>query len=243
MKERFYFQKSVLMTIAFLLVSIFTFAQDRRVTGKVLGSDGSGIPGASIQIKGTNIGTSTNVSGDFAINVRSGNDVLAVSSVGYKSQDVKVGVQSIVTVTLAEDVSDLSEVVVTGYSVDTRRETTGSVSIVKPKDLTVRPSGNVEQLLQGLSPGVTVISNGQPGSNSQVRVRGFGAFGGNEPLYVVDGVPVGSIDFLVPDDIETVTVLKDAASASIYGARAANGVIVYTTKKGSHRAKKIDRYL
>ena len=239
MKERFYFQKSVLMTIAFLLVSIFTFAQDRRVTGKVLGSDGSGIPGASIQIKGTNIGTSTNVSGDFAINVRSGNDVLAVSSVGYKSQDVKVGVQSIVTVTLAEDVSDLSEVVVTGYSVDTRRETTGSVSIVKPKDLTVRPSGNVEQLLQGLSPGVTVISNGQPGSNSQVRVRGFGAFGGNEPLYVVDGVPVGSIDFLVPDDIETVTVLKDASAASIYGARAANGVIVYTTKKGSHRAKKL----
>ncbi|MFT5385590.1 MAG: TonB-linked SusC/RagA family outer membrane protein, partial [Saprospiraceae bacterium] len=113
----------------------------------------------------------------------------------------------------------------------------GSVSTVKSADLKAVPSGNIEQQLQGRVAGVTVITNGQPGTTSQVRVRGYGALGGNEPLYIVDGVPVGSIDFLSPDDIETTTVLKDATSASIYGARAAGGVIVYTTKKGKRNQK------
>ena len=110
---------------------------------------------------------------------------------------------------------------------------------MQPQQLKAVPSGNVEQQLQGRVSGLTVITNGQPGTSSQIRVRSFGAFGGNQPLYVVDGVPIQSVDFLVPDDIETTTVLKDAASASIYGARAANGVIVYTTKKGQRRAQKL----
>jgi len=127
----------------------------------------------------------------------------------------------------------LNEVIVTGYSVTNKKESTAAASTVKAKDLQISPSGNVEQMLQGRVAGVTLITNGQPGTNSIIRVRGFGAFGGNEPLYVVDGVPVGSTDFLSPDDIESTTVLKDAAAASIYGARAANGVIVYTTKRGA----------
>jgi TonB-dependent starch-binding outer membrane protein SusC len=131
-------------------------------------------------------------------------------------------------------------VVVTGYTTENKRQTTAAVSIVKARDLTAIPSGNVEQQLQGRVSGLTVITNGQPGTSSIVRVRGFGAFGGNEPLYIVDGVPVTSTDFLSPDDIETTTVLKDAAAASIYGARAANGVIVYTTKRGKKGDKKVN---
>lgn len=156
-----------------------------------------------------------------------------ISAVGYKSQSITVGSQSSINVTLAEDNSQLDEVIVTGYSVTNKKESTAAASIVKAKDLQIAPSGNVEQQLQGRVAGVTLITNGQPGTASIIRVRGFGAFGGNEPLYVVDGVPVGSTDFLSPDDIESTTVLKDAAAASIYGARAANGVIVYTTKRGA----------
>ncbi|MGB2733290.1 MAG: SusC/RagA family TonB-linked outer membrane protein, partial [Saprospiraceae bacterium] len=121
-----------------------------------------------------------------------------------------------------------------------KKDFSGAVSTVKAAELRAVPSGNVEQQLQGRVSGVTVVTNGQPGTTSMIRVRGFGALGGNEPLYVVDGVPVGSTDFLNPDDIESTTVLKDAASASIYGARAANGVIVYTTKKGRQGSNKVN---
>nr|WP_229254673.1 TonB-dependent receptor [Dyadobacter sp. CECT 9623] len=214
-------------------------AQDRKVTGKVTDVAGVGIPGATVVVKGTQSGTNTNADGEFSMNVASSNATLIISFVGYKTMEVQVGNQTTLDIKMSDDVSALEEVIVTGYSVDSRRETTGAVSTVKSKDLTASPSGNVEQQLQGRVAGVTVITNGQPGTTSQIRVRGFGAFGGNEPLYVVDGVPTGSTDFLNPDDIESTTVLKDAAAASIYGARAANGVIVYTTKKGTKKAKKL----
>jgi TonB-dependent starch-binding outer membrane protein SusC len=227
----------LLITVAFQDVAS---AQSRRVTGKVVGAgDGQGVPGATVVVRGTQTGTTTDGDGNFAINVNTANDVLVISFVGYKTLEVPVGNQSNVVINLVEDVSNLQEVIVTGYSIDSRRETTGAVSTVRPKDLTVVPSGNVEQQLQGRVAGVTVITNGQPGTQSQIRVRGFGAFGGNQPLIIVDGIPVDQSDFLNPDDIESTTVLKDAAAASIYGARAANGVIVYTTKKGSKNAKKL----
>jgi TonB-linked SusC/RagA family outer membrane protein len=227
------------MLFSALLVSSLSMAQ-RTVTGRVLsGGDNSPLPGASVLIEGTTIGSITDAEGKFSINVRSDNDKLIISSIGYKTQQITVGSQSTIEISLEEDISTLSEVVVTGYTTDNRRETTGSVSIVKAKDLAIRPSGNVEQLLQGITPGVTVITNGQPGTTSQIRVRGFGSFGGNEPLYVVDGVPVASTNFLNPNDIESTTVLKDASAASIYGARAASGVIIYTTKKGTKGAKKL----
>jgi TonB-linked SusC/RagA family outer membrane protein len=216
-----------------MLGSFSSFAQDRKVSGKVSGTDSQGIPGVSILVKGTNTGATTDVNGAFSVTVKSASAVLNISAVGYKAQTITVGSQSSINVTLAEDNSQLDEVIVTGYSVTNKKESTAAASIVKAKDLQIAPSGNVEQQLQGRVAGVTLITNGQPGTASIIRVRGFGAFGGNEPLYVVDGVPVGSTDFLSPDDIESTTVLKDAAAASIYGARAANGVIVYTTKRGS----------
>ena len=240
MNTKFYSDlKSMLLLGVFLLSTLLTFAQDRRVTGKVASGDGQGIPGVSVLLKGTQTGTTTDANGAFAINLKSGKDVLTFSGVGFKSADVKVGTQSMVNVTLNEDVSSLDEVIVTGYSVDKRRESTGAISSVKSKDLTVVPSSSVEQQLQGRVAGLTVVTTSQPGSDSQIRVRGFGAFGGNEPLIIVDGYPVGSANFLNPEDIESTTVLKDASAASIYGARAANGVIVYTTKRGKKNAKKL----
>ncbi|MBO0948324.1 SusC/RagA family TonB-linked outer membrane protein [Fibrella forsythiae] len=226
------------LSIAFFLVGIGAFAQARRVSGRVTGPDG-GIPGINVVIKGTSTGTSTDANGGYTLNLRGNSDVLIYSGIGFKSQELTVGNRTSIDVTLAEDASVLNEVVVTGYTTDDRRNVTGAVSTVKARALQAVPSGNVEQQLQGRVSGVTVISNGQPGTSSQVRVRGFGAFGGNEPLYVVDGVPVGSVNIVAPDDVETTTVLKDAAAASIYGARAANGVIVITTRKGSKTPRKM----
>ena len=221
------------------LMSVVAFAQ-KSVSGKVSDAKGDGLPGASVTVKGTTNGTISDANGSFKINVPNSGGALVISSIGYKPQEIALSGQSVVNVSLEDDASSLDEVVVTGYSVDKRRESTGAISTVKSKDLTAVVSGNIEQQLQGRVAGLTVVTNGQPGTASQIRVRGFGAFGGNEPLYVVDGVPVGSTDFLNPDDVESTTVLKDASAASIYGARAANGVIVYTTKKGTKSAKKLN---
>ncbi|WP_345263538.1 SusC/RagA family TonB-linked outer membrane protein [Nibrella viscosa] len=231
--------KTGLVFALVLLLSMSVSAQDRRVTGRVTSTDGP-VPGANVVLKGTTTGTSTDANGNFAINVRGANPVLVISGIGYRSQELAIGNQSNVTINLQEDVTALNEVIVTGYSTTNKRDATGAVATVKAKDLAIVPTSNVEQNLQGRVAGVTVVALGQPGSTSQIRVRGFGSFGGNQPLYVVDGVPTNDISFLAPDDIETTTVLKDAASASIYGARAANGVIVYTTKKGSRNARKLN---
>ena len=230
---RFLKRSKQVKLICLLMMSFsLIMAQDRQISGTVTDADnGESIPGVNILIKGTTQGTVTDAGGAYSIVAPSGS-TLVFSSVGFVTQEVSVGNQSTINIGLASDVQSLQEVVVTGYSVDTRRETTGSVATVDPKDLTVQPSGNIEQQLQGRVAGVTVISNGQPGTTSQVRVRGYGALGGNAPLYIVDGVPQESVEFLSPDDIESTTVLKDATAASIYGARAAGGVIVYTTKQG-----------
>ncbi|WP_299534825.1 TonB-dependent receptor [Ulvibacterium sp.] len=207
------------------------------VSGTITDSGGVPLPGANVVEKGTTNGTQTDFDGNYTLNVDS-NATLVVSYLGFLTQEVAVNGRSTVDVTLAEDAAALDEVIVTGYQTESKRETTAAVSIVKAEELAAIPSGNVEQQLAGRVAGVTVVTNGQPGTTSQIRVRGFGAFGGNEPLYVVDGVPILNIDFLSPDDIETTTVLKDAAAASIYGARAANGVIVYTTKQGKKGKRK-----
>ena len=232
MKHAYLFKRRILLLMVFLTVTGYSYAQS-TVSGTVTDAeDGSAIPGVNVLVKGTSGGTITDVEGKYNLTVAGDNPVLVFSSVGFATQEVPVESQSTIDLSMQADIAELSEVIVTGYSVDSRRETTGSVGTVDASDLQAIPSGNVEQQLQGRVSGVTVITNGQPGTSSIVRVRGFGALGGNEPLYVVDGVPVGSTDFLAPDDIETTTVLKDATTASIYGARAAGGVIVYTTKRG-----------
>lgn len=235
------FMKNVykILSVCFTLLvlsSSAAFAQ-KTVTGTVLDEYGVGLPGVSVLVKGTTTGTATDIDGKFSLNVPNDQATLVFSFIGYSAVEQVVGARSVVDVKMAPDERTLTELVVTGYSIDSRRETTGAIATVDPRDLTVIPTGNIEQTLQGRVSGVTVITNGQPGTSSIIRVRGFGAFGGNEPLYIVDGLPTGSTDFLNPDDIESVTVLKDAAAASIYGARAANGVIVYTTKRGARNKK------
>lgn len=230
--------QTTLVAAVMLLWSLHVSAQDRRLTGKITGPDGP-LPGANVVLKGTQTGTSTDAEGNYSLPIRGANPIIVISAIGYKTQEVEIGNRSTADVLVAEDATALSEVVVTGYTTENRRDVTGAVSTVQPAQLRVVPSTNVEQQLQGRVAGVTVITNGQPGTSSQVRVRGFGSFGGNQPLYVVDGVPTQSIQYIAPDDIESTTVLKDAASASVYGARAASGVIVIATKKGQRRAQKL----
>ncbi|MEK6477623.1 TonB-dependent receptor [Catalinimonas sp. 4WD22] len=224
-----------LLLTMFLSVAVSTllYAQERTVSGTVTdGETGEALPGVNVLVKGTTQGTVTDIEGQYRLSVPSDASALVFSSIGYAAEEVTIGSQSTIDLTMLPDVQALSEIVVTGYSTEERKDVTGAVTTVEAEQLQAVPSGNVEQQLQGRVSGVTVITNGQPGTTSIVRVRGFGSFGGNEPLYIVDGVPVDNTQFLQPDDIESTTVLKDAASASIYGARAASGVIVYTTKKG-----------
>ena len=221
----------------FLMLCVFSLSGYAQITGTITDAKtNETLIGASILVQGTDNGTATDLDGRFSINANPG-DVLIISYTGFNTQNITVGASNVIDISLSQGLA-LEEVVVTGYSIDTRRSTPGSVSTIKAADLQVTPSGNVEQQLQGRVAGVTVITNGQPGTTSQIRVRGYGALGGNAPLYVVDGVPTNSTDFLSPGDIESTTVLKDATAASIYGARAASGVIVYTTKKGSKKGKR-----
>lgn len=231
--------KSLSVFLLLLVLSSATALAQKTVTGTILDEFGDGLPGVTVLVKGTTTGTATDIDGKFSLNVPSNESVLVFSFIGYRAVEQVVGNRSVIDLSMAPDERQLTELVITGYTIDSRRETTGAISTVNPRDLTIIPTGNVEQVLQGRIAGVTVVTNGQPGTASQVRVRGFGAFGGNQPLYIVDGVPVESTDFLNPDDIESTTVLKDAAAASIYGARAANGVIIYTTKGGSKTAQKL----
>ena len=209
------------------------------VTGTVVDSEGVPLPGANVIEKGTTNGTQTDFDGNFSLEVAD-DATLVVSYIGFEAKDVPVDGRSVIDITLAEGAAALDEVIVTGYQTQTKRETTAAVSVVQAEELAAIPSGNVEQQLAGRVAGVTVTSNGQPGTASQIRIRGYGGFDGNQPLYVVDGVPIQNIDFLNPDDIVTTTILKDASAASIYGARAANGVIVLTTKKGKRGQQKTD---
>lgn len=218
---------------------LLTVSVSAQVTGVVTDrATGEPLIGASILIKGTTTGTVTDVDGSYSIAAKEG-DVFQVSYTGFTAIEVTVGATPVLNIALDEGVL-IDEVVVTGYTTTKKKDFSGAVSLVKAAELKAVPSGNVEQQLQGRVSGVTVVTNGQPGTTNIIRVRGFGALGGNQPLYIVDGQPVGSTDFLNPDDIESTTVLKDAASASIYGARAANGVIVYTTKKGSKNSRKVN---
>ncbi|WP_461044901.1 TonB-dependent receptor plug domain-containing protein, partial [Spirosoma harenae] len=228
MKASLYrFLQTALLGSCLWLIGLSASAQDRRITGKITGTDGA-VPGANVVLKGTQTGTASDADGNFALSIRGANPTLVISAIGFKTQEVAIGNRTSLDIKLEDDATALSEVVVTGYTTENRRDVTGAVATVKPAQLKVVPSTNVEQQLQGRVSGVTVITNGQPGTSSQIRVRGFGSFGGNQPLYVIDGVPSQTTSFIPPDDIESTTVLKDAAAASIYGARAASGVIVIT---------------
>lgn len=222
-----------LLSILLLSVAFVATAQV-KISGRVTIDNGKEAAiGASIQVKGTSTGTITDVDGNYTIQVPDQSAVLVFAYTGFATQSIAVGARTTIDVALAEDASQLSEVVVTGYGSQKRSSISGSVSTVAASEIAERPILRVEQALQGRTAGVQVAAvSGSPGSPLTVRVRGIGTINNSDPLYIVDGIPVDGLDFLNPNDIESINVLKDAASSAIYGSRGANGVVLITTKGG-----------
>ena len=222
--------RTLCLLLCCLVSSLVVTAQTKH-TGKVIGGDDKlPIVGASIKIKGTNTGAVTDVNGDFNLTLKSG-DVLVISYIGYQTAEIAVGGGDFISVSLKPAASTLNEVVVTGYTAQKKKDITGSVAIVDVASMKTSTAGNTASLLQGQASGVTITNSGSPGATTSVNIRGIGSIYSTAPLVMVDGVS-GSLDNVNPDDIESIQVLKDAGSASIYGVRGANGVIVVTTKKG-----------
>ena len=208
-------------------------ADDNKVTGSIKDMAGEPIIGANVTIKGQSIGTITDIDGRFIINAPA-NAILRITYIGYIPQEIKVENKRELKIILQEDTETLDEVVVVGYGVQKKSVVTASIAKVSSEDLENKSPVRMDNALKGLAAGVDVTSaSGQPGDSPRVRVRGIGTINNSDPLYIVDGMPIGGgLDFVNPNDIESIEVLKDAASGAIYGARAANGVILVTTKKG-----------
>ncbi len=217
-----------------------TFAQKHAVTGVVSSAeDGTPIPFASVVVKGTTIGTSTDFDGNYSIELGE-DDIIVFSMVGFSTQEFKVGTQEVINVIMVTDNMGLDEVVVIGYGVQKKSSVTGSISSVKAEDIQKMPIQRAEQALQGQVSGVQVtMDSGQPGANLSVNIRGIGTTGNSQPLYIIDGNPVGDISYLASTDIGSMEVLKDASASAIYGARGANGVVIITTKQGTQGAAKL----
>jgi TonB-dependent SusC/RagA subfamily outer membrane receptor len=204
------------------------------VTGRVTGPDGAAIPGVTVLVKGTTNGTTTDVEGNFSLNLADANATLVVSAIGFVTQEIAVQGRTQLAVTLAADVQNLNDVVVLGYTTERKADLTGAVAQVNQRDISGLPVTTPAQILQGKAAGVAITAaTGAPGENIAVRIRGVGTINDNNPLYIIDGVPTkDGINQISPNDIESINILKDASSAAIYGARASNGVVVVTTKRG-----------
>ncbi|MEP2023911.1 MAG: TonB-dependent receptor [Reichenbachiella sp.] len=233
-----------LMKMSLMLVALISFsaqAQNRTVTGKVTSvTTGESLPGVSVLIKGTANGTVTNLEGEYTLSVNSDSDVLVYSFIGMKPIEMSVGGRSTIDIKMEDDVTSLEEIVVVGYGEQKKSVLTAAISSVKAEDLANFSAGSVDQALQGRMSGVQITpSSGSPGSGFNIKIRGAGSNGSTQPLYIVDGMRMEFIDYLDPFEIQSVEVLKDAASAAIYGAEGANGVVLVTTKEGKDGAGQI----
>jgi len=213
--------------------SISYSQQTGNITGKVLDANSGPLQGVTVKLKSRpQVAAITDAEGNFKIDAKAG-DVLTIQSVGYEDQEVNVTDNSPILVHLKTSVASLNDVVVIGYGTVRRRDLTGAVANIKGSDLKAQGVSDVTRTLQGRLPGVTVESaGGDPGSGTRILIRGVGSLGNATPLYIVDGVQVGNINNLSAGDIESIDVLKDASAAAIYGSRAANGVVIVTTKSG-----------
>ena len=232
--------KTLLMSICLLLVSAVSFAQVEEASGNVTDNSGEPVIGATVTVVGGqgNAGTVTDIDGNFTVQVQSGSK-LSISFMGYKTQVVKAAKG--LRIVLEEDAKLLNEVVVTGYTTQRKADLTGAISVVSVDEIAKQNENNPIKALQGRVPGMNITADGSPSGTATVRIRGIGTLNNNDPLYIVDGVPTkAGMHELNGNDIESIQVLKDAASASIYGSRAANGVIIITTKKGKEGKVKVD---
>lgn len=224
--------KKLVLTIMASMLAIFAVAQNVKVTGCVVSSsDNEPLIGVTVKVPGSSSGSITDFDGNYTINVDK-NATLEFTMIGFKSQQVKVEGRSVINVALQDMAADLDEMVVIGYGSVKKSDLTSSISAVKGELLEKLSTGNVMNALQGQITGVQIQNAGSPGSTPRVIIRGVSTINGSDPLYVVDGMPVGTnINFLNQNDIESMQVLKDASAAAIYGTRGSNGVILITTKK------------
>ncbi len=205
---------------------------DKTIKGTVTNSSGEGIPGANVLVEGTSVGAVTDADGKFTLDVPDGSDVLLISFIGYNTERITIGSQTTFDIILIEDLQSLEEIVVIGYGTQKKSDLTGALSSIDSDVIRQVPTATVGQALQGLAPGVTITGrSGTPGSESTIRIRGFGTINNSNPYIIVDGVP-GSLNNLNPGDIESIEILKDASATAIYGSNGANGVVLVTTKRG-----------
>lgn len=235
------FYKIICLSLA-LFATQTVFGQGKTVSGRVISvEDQQPVPGVNVLVAGTSRGTVTDMDGKYSLSLEANDNTLVFSFIGYVSQTITVGEQTLVNVTLELDTQTLEELVVVGYGVQKKSDITGSTANVKGDELVKQPVLTATQALQGKVTGVQIISSGQPGSSPQIRVRGVGtALGGTTSLYVVDGILTDDISNINTADIVDMNILKDASSAAIYGSRGANGVIIITTKKGASGKLKIN---
>ena len=228
--------KGIWRTTALLFFSCFlaltSFAQQKTLSGTVIGEDGAPIPGVTVIVKGTTVGTVTDMDGKFTFKAPADAKILEVAYVAMKSQELPIGTKTSFSVTMVADITGVDEVVVVGYGTRLKEELTGSISTVSKEQLKISSAPNVISRMQGQVSGVSVTNSNTPGGDAFIRVRGMGTINDSKPLYVIDGVPGDPGSSLNPDDIESISVLKDASSSAIYGTRGANGVILITTKRG-----------
>ena len=226
--------KTLLHTLIFVLCSAsLALAQQRAITGTVTDNKGESLVGATILVKGTTTATSANADGSFQISLPEGATTLVVSFVGSKSQEVVVGDQTTLRITLAAAEQSLDDVVVIGYGTARKSDLTGAVVSVRSEQLTQVATSDPVQALQGRAAGVEITSNsGQPGSGTRIRVRGVGTINNSNPLYVVDGFQTGDINFLLPSDIESIEILKDASTRVIYDSHGTKDVMQVTAMRG-----------
>jgi len=231
--------KSLLLTICLLLVGVSAFSQERTITGTVTDTSGEPLIGVSVSLKGTTSGAITDIDGKYSVKA-SPNTTLEFSYIGMIKQAIKVANQTTVNVQLKEDSQVLAETVVIGYGTAKKRDLTGSITNIKGDEIANKPVSNPLSALQGKIAGVQVINSGQAGSDPEIRVRGTNSINGYKPLYVVDGLFNDNINFLNPQDIESMEILKDPSSLAIFGVRGANGVIIITTKKAKEGQTRVN---
>lgn len=233
--------RKIFTFLIILCITSFAYGQTRTISGTIMGGDSNEtLPGVSVVIQGTTTGTISDFDGKYIISANKG-DILVFSYVGYLSETMEVGDASQIDMVLVPDIQDLDEVVVIGYGKQKKSLVTGSIAKISSEEIVKSPVLRAEQAIQGRTSGVTVTqSSGQPGSGFTVRVRGTGSNSGSEPIYVVDGMRMGGIESVNLNDIESIEILKDAASAAIYGAQGANGVVLITTKSGKKGDAKVN---